>query len=216
MPAGRIGPAALAGHDRPGLLHHTTPQGAGPGERIAATGFVATGCAESIETNTNPTAIDRRFSANYAAWDAGYSLSNLIVDQGVPDLGHRVMLLDIGGLDQRMRQVGIGIASQDTTCGGFIYRQTDTTIDLAATSDTEPFMTGVVFNDTAGNGEYQPGEGLGGVTISVSDVGTTTTLDAGGYSIQVPPGHLHGHRQRRRALPSPIARTVVVQMTTSG
>ena len=93
---------------------HDTPQGADPGDRIAATGFNANGWAESIETNTQPSAYGGGFAANFAAWDAGYSLSNLIVDQGVPDLGHRVMLLDIGGLDQTMRQVGIGIASQDT------------------------------------------------------------------------------------------------------
>ena len=43
-----------------------------------------------------------------------------------------------------------------------------------------------MFDDTTGNGEYEPGEGLSGVTITVSNVGTTTTLDAGGYSIQVP------------------------------
>ncbi len=93
---------------------HVTPQGADPGARIAATGFVANGWAESIETNTEPSQFGGSFPANFAAWDAGLSLSDLIVDQGVPDLGHRVMLLDIGGLDQTMRQVGIGIASQDT------------------------------------------------------------------------------------------------------
>ena len=121
------------------------------------------------------------------------------------------MLLDIGGQSPDDRQVGIGIASQDTTSGGsYSYRQTDTTIDLASTANTEPFMTGVVFNDTAGNGEYEPGEGLAGVTISVSSVGTTTTLDAGGYSHPGSAGHLHGHRQRRRTA-SPIARTVVVR-----
>jgi len=76
---------------------HTSPQGADPGARIAATGFVANGWAESIETNTEPSNYGGGFAANFAAWDAGYSLSNLIVDQGVPDLGHRIMLLDIWG-----------------------------------------------------------------------------------------------------------------------
>ena len=119
------------------------------------------------------------------------------------------MLLDIGGLDQTMRQVGIGIASQDSPNGSYTYRQSDTTIDLAATTDTGPYVTGVVFNDAAGNGEYEPGEGLGGVTISVSNVGTTTTLDAGGYSIQVPPG-VYTVTASGGGLPSPITRTVVV------
>ncbi len=188
---------------------HNSPQGVGPGARIAATGFSATGWAESIETNTNPSTSGGAFSASYGAWDAGYSLGDLIVDQGVPSLGHRVMLLDIGGLDHAMQQVGIGIATQDSTSGGFPYRQSDTTIDLAATPTVGPFLTGVVFNDTAGDGEYQPGEGLAGVTISVAGVGSTTTLDAGGYSMALAPG-TYTVTASGGGLSSPIARAVVV------
>ncbi len=120
------------------------------------------------------------------------------------------MLLDIGGLDQTMRQVGIGIASQDTNGGVFNYRQTDTTIDLAATSNTQPYLTGVVFHDAAGNGEYQPGEGLAGVTITVAGVGSTTTMDAGGYAIPLAPG-TYTITASGGGLAAPIARTVVVR-----
>jgi hypothetical protein len=189
---------------------HYTPQGVGPGQRIQATGFNATADAESIEYNTNSTPVSTPFPADYAASDTGVSLADLIVDQGVSDLGHRVMLLDIGGQLHSDRQVGIGIASQDTTSNGFITRQIDTTIDMAATSSPTPFLTGVVFNDTSGNGEYVPGEGLGGVTITVSNVGTITTLDSGGYSIQVPAG-IYTVTASGGGLAAPIARTVVVQ-----
>ncbi len=185
---------------------HTSPQGLGPGQRIQAAGLNPTGYAESIETDTNPISSS---AASYAAWDTGFSLSNLIVDQGIPDLGHRVMLLDIGGQLLNERQVGIGIASQYSSSGGFSYVQTDTTIDIAATTNTNPFLTGVVFNDSAGKGEYHPGEGLGGVTISVSNGNTTTTLDAGGYSMQVTPG-IYTVTASGGGLPAPIARTVVV------
>ncbi len=189
---------------------HISPQGLDPGQRIQAAGLNPMGYAESIETDTNPIYSTTPASlAGYAASDTGFSLSNLIVDQGVPDLGHRVMLLDIGGQLLTDRQVGIGIASQDTSSGGFSYVQTDTTIDIAATTNTNPFLTGVVFDDSAGNGEYQPGEGLGGVTISVSNGSTTTTLDAGGYSMQVTPG-IYTVTASGGGLPAPIARTVVV------
>jgi hypothetical protein len=189
---------------------HDTPQGVGPGQRIQAAGFDYTVYGESIETDTNPAPVVTGFPADYAAWDTGFSLSELIVDQGVPDLGHRVMLLDIGGQFHADRQVGIGIASQDTTSNGWINRQTDTTIDMASTANPNPFLTGVVFNDTSGNGEYQPGEGLGGVTITVPNVGTTTTLDAGGYAIQVPAG-VYTVTASGGGLAAPIVRTVVVQ-----
>jgi hypothetical protein len=192
-----------------GYFAHVTPQGADPGARIAAAGFVANGWAESIETNTEPSSYGGTFPADFASWDAGVSLSDLIVDQGVPDLGHRVMLLDIGGLDQAMRQVGVGIASQDATSAGFSYRQTDTMIDLAGTTSTQPFLTGVVFHDAAGKGRYEPGEGLGGVTVSIAGVGSTITMDAGGYAIPLAPG-TYTVTASGGGLPAPIARTVVL------
>jgi hypothetical protein len=192
-----------------GYFAHVTPQGVDPGGRIAAEGFAASGWAESIESNTEPSQFGGSFPADFATWDAGLSLSDLIVDQGVPDLGHRVMLLDIGGLDQAMRQVGIGIASQDTTGAAFSSRQTDTTIDLAAPSSSQPFLTGVVFHDSAGNGKYQPGEGLSGVTITVAGVGSTTTMDAGGYAIPLAPG-TYTVTASGGGLPQPIQRTVIL------
>jgi hypothetical protein len=192
-----------------GYFAHETPQGLDPGARIAATGFVANGWAESIETNTNPSLPGGSFAANYGAWDAGFSLADLIDDQGVPDLGHRVMLLDIGGADIAMRQVGIGVASRDSAAGYYNYRQTDTTIDLAATTDTRPYLTGVVFHDAAGDGKYQPGEGLAGVAITVAGVGSTTTMDAGGYAIPLAPG-TYTVTASGGGLPTPIARTIVL------
>ena len=74
------------------------------------------------------------------------------------------MLLDIGGDLHAMRQAGIGLASNGMPSGSYTDRQTDTTIDMASTANTTPFLTGVVFNDLAGNGEYEPSDGIAGVT----------------------------------------------------
>lgn len=189
---------------------HITPQGVDPGARMSAAGFPVNGWAESIESNTQPSAYGGGFPANFSTFDAAFSLKDLIIDQGVPDLGHRIMLLDIGGNDHAMRQVGIGIASQDSNAGnGFTYRLTDTTIDMAGMTNTSPFLTGVAFNDAAGNGEYQPGEGLGGVTISIPGVGSTTTDSAGGYEMQLSPG-TYTVIASGGGLAAPVARTVVV------
>ncbi len=188
---------------------HTAPDGSGPEQRIQATGFPGTGWAESIEYNSEPVLTSQGFPANYAAANTEYSLGDLIVDQGNPTLGHRVMLLDIGGTFHAMRQVGIGLAFQDSPSGSYTYRQTDTTIDMSSTANSNPFLTGVVFNDTAANGEYEPGEGLSGVNISVAGVGSTTTSDAGGYSIQLAPG-AYTVTASGGGLPAPITRTVVL------
>jgi len=188
---------------------HTSPDGLGPQQRIQATGFPGTGWAESIEFNTEPALASVGFPNDYAALDTEYSLGDLIVDQGNPSLGHRVMLLDIGGGLDAMRQVGIGIASQDTPSGSYIDRQTDTTIDLASTANTNPFLTGVVFTDVAGNGEYEPTGGLSGVTITVANLGSASTLDAGGYSMQLAPG-TYTVTASGGGLPAAITRTVVI------
>jgi hypothetical protein len=188
---------------------HYTPEGIDPGQRIAATGLVTNGWAESIESDTQSNPPGMPFDPSYAAQNASYSLSLLIVDQGVPDLGHRVQLLDIGGQLHNERQVGIGLASQDQSQGGYVTRTSDTTIDMAQTLNTDPFLTGVAFNDTNGNGEYDPGEGLGGVSITVANVGATTTLDAGGYGIQLAPG-VYNVTASGGGLASPITRTVVI------
>src|SRR5262249_20715991 len=60
-----------------------------------------------------------------------------------------------------------------------------------------------------GNGEYQPGQGLAGVTITVAGVGSTTTMDAGGYAIPLAPG-TYTVTASGGGLATPIARTVVV------
>jgi hypothetical protein len=189
---------------------HFTPEGIGPAQRIQAAGFPQKGYAESIETNTNVTTSNAPFPDNYAALDTAASLADLIVDQGVPDLGHRKMLLDIGGQFHADRQVGIGLASQDMTdpSGLFLARTVDTTIDIATSSrKSPPFLTGVVFRDANGNGEYDPGEGLSGVTIRVRGGGRTATLDAGGYSLPLNPG-TYTVTASGGGLPAPITRTI--------
>ena len=83
------------------------------------------------------------------------------------------------------------------------------TIDTAAIANRKPFLTGVVFNDQNGIGQYDPGEGLSGVTISVPKIGSTTTNDAGGYSLQLAPG-VYTVTASGGGLPTPITRTVVL------
>jgi hypothetical protein len=147
---------------------HTSPSGTDPGQRMSAAGFPWNAWAESI-------------AAGYSTVEQ--ALQGLVTDAGVPDLGHRLQLLGIGSPYNLLTQVGIGIVIN----GGGPYADYYT-IDSAVTTDTRPFLTGVVYNDTNGNGRYDPGEGLGGVTISVAGAGSTTTFGSGGYSLQVSPG----------------------------
>jgi hypothetical protein len=147
---------------------HVDPSGQGPGDRITAQGYSWTSWGESIAAGFTSTAS---------------ALSGLIIDNGVPDLGHRRHLLAIDQMFKTQSEVGIGIVMNGSGPYHDYY-----TIDTAAPTDSRPFLTGVVFNDTNGNGKYDIGEGLGGVTITVQGAGSTTTWASGGYSLQLNPG----------------------------
>jgi uncharacterized protein YkwD len=147
---------------------HTTPAGVDPGARMSAAGFPWTSWGESIAAGY-PTPAD--------------ALKGLILDAGVPDLGHRRHLLAIDSIFQNQGQVGVGIVQNGA--GPYVNYYT---IDTAASSPSLPFLTGVVYSDTNGNGKYDMGEGLGGVTVTVVGANATTTFATGGYSVQLYPG----------------------------
>jgi hypothetical protein len=83
------------------------------------------------------------------------------------------------------------------------------TIDTAAGIDLRPILTGVVYNDANHSGRYDVGEGLGGVTITVAGVGSTTTWDSGGYSFPLDPG-TYTVTASGGALAAPFTKTVNV------
>ena len=61
-----------------------------------------------------------------------------------------------------------------------------TLYDLSvAYRDTKPLVTGVVYSDTNGNGKYDAGEGIQGVSLSAGKLGSTTAWDTGGYTLPV-------------------------------
>jgi hypothetical protein len=154
---------------------HTGSDGSNPGQRETAAGFPWQSWAESI-------------AAGYSTPEA--ALAGLITDSGYsnPDAAHRGHLLGIGppsgnSAFPAQQEVGVGIVSGS---GSYHYYYT---VDTGYTSDTRPFLTGVVYNDLNHNGLYDAGEGLGGVTITVSGGGgSTTTWSSGGYSLQLSSG----------------------------
>ncbi len=151
-----------------GYFSHVSSGGADPGARIAAAGFANHGWGESI-------------AAGYP--DPAAALKALVVDTGEPELGHRRQLLAIDAVYRDHDAVGVGIVQNGTGAYKDYY-----TIDTAVNSDTRPYLTGVVFSDANRNGKYDPGEGLGGVTVTVQGAGATTTFGSGGYSLQLNPG----------------------------
>jgi cysteine-rich secretory family protein len=84
------------------------------------------------------------------------------------------------------REVGIGVVLGSNGGSGGVGPQL-VTQDFGTVGGLLPFVTGVVYRDLNSNGFYDPGEGLGGVTVSVSNVSTyAVTASSGGYSVPVP------------------------------
>jgi hypothetical protein len=86
----------------------------------------------------------------------------------------------------QFREVGIGVVLGSNGGLGGVGPQL-VTQDFGSVGGLLPFVTGVVYRDLNGNGFYDPGEGVGGVTVNVSNANYyAITASSGGYSVPVP------------------------------
>lgn len=109
-------------------------------------------------------------------------LAALITDEGYPDAPHREQLLAISDAFAANREIGVGHAHSESSTFGHYW-----SIHTAQRDSTGDFLTGVVFGDLNGNLRYDLDEGLAGATIDAGDRSTTTN-EAGGWSIEAPSG----------------------------
>jgi hypothetical protein len=137
---------------------------------IASTGYPTTHVWESLD-----------FGSAYAA----LALDDFLRDPSDSNNGHRNHMFS------DYREVGVGHYSGPSYWGDYWAVHTGTQ-DWG-----DRFVTGVVFNDSKPNFEYDLNEGIAGVTVKalVPDgkggmkvVASTTTNAAGGYSLLVPEG----------------------------
>jgi hypothetical protein len=77
-----------------------------------------------------------------------------------------------------------------------------------APADLSPIVTGCVFRDANGNGKYDVGEGLSGVTITVNGQQSVQDFDSGGYTIAVKKPGPEQVTASGGGLPGPITETV--------
>jgi len=84
------------------------------------------------------------------------------------------------------REVGIGVVLGSNGGSGGVGPQL-VTQDFGTVGGLPPFVTGVVYRDLNNNGFYDPGEGVGGVTVTVSNSNSyAVTASSGGYAVPVP------------------------------
>ena len=99
--------------------------------------------------------------------------------------GHRDNILSNG-----MTEIGIAVLAESnsrTKVGPYVVTQ-----NFGNRFDYAPQLLGVVLEDADGDRFYDAGEGLGGITVTVTAAGgasvTTTTWSSGGYQIALAPG----------------------------
>lgn len=147
---------------------HVGTDGSDPGQRITAQGYNWYTYGENVFAN----------AASVFHGHAGFE-----VDWGpgtggmqTPP-GHRINIHNRG-----FREVGVGVVDGSN---GAVGPQL-VTEDFATAQASTPLITGVVYYDLNGNGFYDVGEGIGGVTVQVP--GSTyyaVTAVSGGYAVPV-------------------------------
>ncbi len=148
--------------------------------------------------SSNGTHFDGRITATGYLWQAVgenvfayvenpfFGHVGLNADWGVPDLDHRenIMNYEGGATSPIYKEVGISCVPTSVKNFGPLV----VTEDFGTPRDSNvAYLVGVVYNDLNGNGAYDEGEGLGGVTVT-PDGGSyyTTTSSSGGYVIPLP------------------------------
>ena len=114
---------------------------------------------------------------------------NLFIDENYPGRGHRVSLMN-----GSFQEIGISSLQGQFKPGSTTYNAVMSTQDFAYSAAGGPFITGVAYTDAVNNDDfYTVGEGISGITVTAVDTAnsantfTTTTWNAGGYSLDVEP-----------------------------
>ncbi|MEI6357688.1 MAG: hypothetical protein WCP53_11405, partial [Verrucomicrobiota bacterium] len=144
------------------------------GDRFQRSGYPAAAGGESVF------AYARSVDYGHAGFEVDWGVGPGGVQVGV---GHRV-----SNHNPVFREVGIGVIEGSRT----VVRPGETntvgpqvvTLDFGSRSDLPPLVTGVAYYDLNGNQFYDIGEGVGGITVEVSDGDSfAVTTASGGYAV---------------------------------
>ena len=154
---------------------HTGTNGSHIPDRMTAAGYSSSFYAENVYAYSKSTGFGHAgFEVDWGSGSGGMQ----------SDRGHRAIV------HAGFREVGIGIREGTNGSGtGAVGPQIVTQDFAIAAGTTTPFVTGVAFYDVNGNNFYDPGEGIGGVTVNVDGAGYhAVTAASGGYAVPVPLG----------------------------
>ena len=152
-----------------------------PATRMANAGYIFTSPSSSAENLAGRGTSDVLFPTQLI----NEEFNDLFLDSSTSGRTHRLNLLNASFTD-----IGVGLAT-GTFSGSNAMLATQ---DFAYSASSGPYLTGVVFNDARIHDNfYEPGEGLGGISITAvrtSDNATfsITSYPSGAYTLAVPAG----------------------------
>jgi uncharacterized protein YkwD len=152
---------------------HTGSGRTNPGARMTTAGYPWTTYGESVFTT---------------AVDVFYGHAGFQIDWGTNppsgmqvDRGHRM------NNHGNFREVGVGVVLGSNQVSGRKAGPQVVTQDFATSNTGTAFVTGVAYYDMNGNSFYDPGEGIGGLTVNVNGASFhALTAASGGYAVPVP------------------------------
>ncbi len=152
-----------------GFQSHTGSDGSTFSQRITNQGYNWAGAGENIYA----------YSTTAFFGHVGFN-----ADWGVPTYDHRANIMNNEASYPLYREVGVSCVP--TTVKGF--GPMVITQDFGKPADsTVAYVLGVVYNDANGNGAYTQGEGLAGVTVTLSQGSYyAVSATAGGFVIPLP------------------------------
>jgi uncharacterized protein YkwD len=172
---------AAAGHNKAmqaaDLQSHQVPGELSLGGRVDATGYDWRALAENVYAYAeNPDHAHAGFIIDWG-YDTGETAATRSGGDGIQDpAGHRDALMVA-----RYRQIGIDFLADST--GATKVGPWLTTQVMGDPVDKAPRLLGVVHDDGDFDGAYSMGEGVGGVSVSVTGGASGATAAAGGYAL---------------------------------
>jgi hypothetical protein len=155
------------------VFSHTGSGGSSPTTRMKAAGYTLSG---SWATGENIAWATTRAPTGYV--DEVKLLHTNLMNSS----GHRANILN-----PNFREVGLGFE-----VGDYKGRSSAFVTEDFGKTGSDLFLTGVTFDDKDGDRFYDPGEGLGAITVTAKNAAgqtfKTTTSAAGGYDLVLKPG----------------------------
>ena len=155
---------------------HTGSDGSSPGSRITAQGYVWSAYGECVFANAE--SVFYGHAGFEVDWGGSAATGGMQVPPGHREIIHSALFGEIG--------LGV-VLGENTNAAQTYVGPLLVTEDFASRSGLTPFITGVAYHDDNFSQFYDPGEGLGGVTVTVSGASYyAVTAQTGGYSVPVP------------------------------